>query len=114
MRRVRWIACCLALSAAVTGAHAAAGVSPAVPTAAASPAKSDVVQFITIDGQAARHVRSTLFDCQSGSPLAGPIETDSKGSVRWLQVEDGKHCVRVERAAGSGSTVDVIDHNSPD
>jgi hypothetical protein len=72
--------------------------------------KNDVIQILSVDGKPAYHVTATLFNCESGAVLAGPIESGDDGSVRWPQVEDGKACVRVDRLPSSGSTADVVDH----
>jgi hypothetical protein len=83
-----------------------------LPSGSSAPAakRNDVVQIISVEGKPARHVDATLFDCETGATIAGPVETDDDGSVKWPQVEDGKDCVRVKRLAGSGSSADVIDH----
>lgn len=80
--------------------------------AACATARSDIAQSITVDGRPAGHERATLIDCRTGDTIAGPTETDDKGSVIWPQVKDGKYCVRIERSPSSGSAPSVLDHTA--
>ena len=111
MRNLRWIVLLPAISIVVLFAPDSARANPD-PKSTSPSEKNDVTQIIYVDGRPARHVGATLFNCETGRLLSGPIETDDNGSVKWTQVEDGKDCVRVERLAGSGSAADIIDHTA--
>jgi hypothetical protein len=103
MLNLRWIMSLLAISV----------IALLAPGAAWARAEYDIKQSITVNGEPARHDQATLFNCQTGATIAGPIETDDNGSLTWPQVEDGKNCVRVDQQTSSGSAVDVLDHSAP-
>ena len=108
----RWLSAVTGIARSLAGAGVMIFLATSAPARAAE-AKISVKAKIMIDGQLARHTLVTLLNCQTQALEDGPRAVAGDGSVDFVNVDPGNHCLKAEVARGYATREVAFDARNP-